>query len=115
MRFVALGVFLTFQAIAGGADWPQFRGPAGQGVSSEKGRPTAWSPTENVVWRVALGGAGTSSPIFVGDRIYLTAYSGFKVPGEGGGSMESLRRHVICLNRKDGQLVWNTDIPSKLP
>lgn len=108
-------VLCAASSMATAADWPQFRGSQGQGVSNEKGLPTTWSGAENVAWKVELPGAGTSSPIFVGDRIYLTAYSGFKVPGQGGGSMEGLKRHVLSLNRRDGKLLWNADIPSKLP
>jgi len=110
-----IGFAVLLTAGASAADWPQFRGLAGQGLSGEKGLPTTWSATQNVVWKVPLPGAGTSSPIFVGNRIYLTAYSGFKVPGEAGGSMERLQRKVLCLNRANGQQVWVADIPSKLP
>ena len=44
------------------ADWPQFRGPDGQGHASERGLPLAWSETENVVWRTPIEGLGWSSP-----------------------------------------------------
>src|SRR5271168_3822755 len=52
--------------VACGADWTQFRGPGGSGTSTDTGLPTTWSSTENVVWRTALPGPGTSSPIVVG-------------------------------------------------
>ena len=94
-------------------DWTQFRGPA-QGTSAEKGLPTTWSATQNVVWKTALPGAGTSSPITVGDKIYLTAYSGFNVPGEPG-DMNALKRHLVCLDRKSGKLLWTKDVAAKLP
>src|SRR6185436_11335396 len=101
----SLGLLVTLTAAACGADWVQFRGHQGQGLSSENGLPTTWSGTQNVVWKVELPGAGTSSPIFVGNRIYLTAYSGFKVPGQSAGSMDSLKRQVLCLNRADGKQI----------
>ncbi len=53
-------------------DWPQFRGPTGQGVSDERNLPLTWSETTNVRWKVAIPGRGWSSPVIQGDRIWLT-------------------------------------------
>ena len=53
-------------------DWPQFRGPTGQGVSKEQNLPLTWSETKNVRWKVAIPGRGWSSPVIQGDRIWLT-------------------------------------------
>ena len=53
-------------------DWPQFRGPGGQGVSDEKNVPLTWSETKNVRWKTAIPGRGWSSPVIQGDRIWLT-------------------------------------------
>jgi outer membrane protein assembly factor BamB len=100
---------------AAAADWPQFRGPGGQGVSAEKGLPTTWSGSENIVWKTELPGAGTSSPIFVGNRIFLTCYSGYNMPGERGGEQSDLKREVVCLDRQSGKLLWAKEVPSKLP
>lgn len=57
-------------------NWPQWRGPALTGVSPETGLPTTWSDTENVAWRTPLEGAGVSSPIVWGDRVYVTSQVG---------------------------------------
>ena len=54
------------------ADWPQFRGPDGQGHASERGLPLAWSETENVVWRTPIEGLGWSSPVVQGGQVWLT-------------------------------------------
>jgi outer membrane protein assembly factor BamB len=54
------------------ADWPQFRGPTGQGVSDERNLPLSWSETKNVRWKVEIPGRGWSSPVVQGDRIWLT-------------------------------------------
>ncbi len=99
--------------LAATQDWSQFRGP-NQGLSAEKSLPTTWSAAENVLWKTPLPGAGTSSPIFVGDKIYLSAYSGFNIPGEPG-DMNALKRHLVCLDRKTGKLLWSKDVASKLP
>jgi outer membrane protein assembly factor BamB len=116
MRGMATMLVVGFWAASAyAADWNQFRGSDGQGISSDKGLPTTWSATENIVWKSELPGPGTSSPIFVGDRILLTAYSGYNVPNQPAGNMEDLKRYVVCLRRGDGQLQWTADVPSKLP
>src|SRR5262245_54263186 len=97
------------------ADWPQFRGPTGFGTSSQTGLPVTWSATENIVWKTELPGAGTSCPILVGDRIFLTCYSGYAVPGKEGGSIDDLKRHVVCLNRADGKQLWTKEVQTKQP
>ena len=53
-------------------DWPQFRGPGGQGHSSERGLPLEWSESKNVAWKVAVPGRGWSSPVVAGERVWLT-------------------------------------------
>ena len=113
--YYALILVLAGVGTLGAAEsWMQFRGPGGQGVSSEKTLPTNWSATENIAWKTTLPGAGTSSPILVGDKIYLTCYSGYNVPGQQG-DMSDLKRHLVCLNRKDGKLLWKNDSAAKLP
>lgn len=52
--------------------WPQFRGPTGQGLSAATGLPVKWSETENVKWKVPLAGKAWSSPVILGDQIWLT-------------------------------------------
>ena len=95
-------------------NWPRFRGPGGMGVAAENGLPITWDESK-IVWRRQLPGAGASSPITFHDHIYLTAYSGYYVPGVPGGSVEELKRHVIALRRTDGRIVWDKQIPARLP
>jgi outer membrane protein assembly factor BamB len=54
------------------ANWPQWRGPQGTGVSSEKGLPAEWNGKSNIVWKTQLGGLGVSSPVIWDDRVFLT-------------------------------------------
>jgi len=96
-------------------DWARFRGPDGQGQSDAKGLPVQWSSSENLAWKKALPGPGASSPIVSGDHIYVTCYTGFFVPGEAEGSQKDLKRHLICLARTDGQVIWEQAVPAKLP
>ncbi len=100
---------------ASGAEWRQFRGPGTAGVSPEADTPVEWSAEENIVWKTALPGAGTSSPIVVDGRVYLTSYTGFNVPGRGGGVMSHLKRHLLCVDRKTGKLLWAKELKTRLP
>ncbi|MFN4259652.1 MAG: PQQ-binding-like beta-propeller repeat protein [Gemmataceae bacterium] len=122
MRFVSRSVWFlgALFLIARGAsdsraDWPQFRGPGGSGISTEKGGPLRWSQTQNIIWKAELPGAGTSSPVIFGEKIFLTSYTGYNVPGQPGGAMQNLKRHVLCLRRDNGQLLWQQEVPSRLP
>lgn len=58
------------------ANWPQWRGPSGLGVSSESGLPTRWSAGENIAWSAVLAGLGSSSPIAWNDQVFVTAQIG---------------------------------------
>lgn len=95
-------------------DWSSFRGPTGMGTSDAKGLPETWSQSENIAWKTKLPGPGASSPVVFGDRIYVTCYTGFFVPGEEG-SKENLKRHLIALDRKSGKITWDKAISAKLP
>ena len=95
-------------------NWPAFRGAGGMGVSSAKNLPVEWGTDKNIAWKASLPGAGASSPVVFGDRIYLTAYSGFFAPGQDG-KKDDLKRHLIALKRKDGSTVWDQAVPAKLP
>jgi len=59
-------------AVTRADDWPQFRGPSGQGHSSDAGLPLAWSESRNVVWKAPVPGRGWSSPVVAGGRVWLT-------------------------------------------
>src|SRR5687767_1992319 len=80
-------------------DWPQFRGPTGQGVSEERGLPLTWSENKNVRWKVAIPGRGWSSPVVVGERIWLTTAT-----DEG----KSLR--AIAIDRNTGAIIQNVEV-----
>ncbi len=110
------------QASGGGAsvnasstDWPNFRGPSGMGTSDAAGLPVTWSERENIVWKTPLPGAGASSPVVFGDRIYLTCYTGYFVPGEESGRQEDLKRHLLAIERGDGRIAWNKPISARMP
>src|SRR5262245_24436715 len=85
-------------------EWPQFRGPGGRGVSADQRLPSTWSQTENLVWKTRLPGPGTSSPIVVGERLFLTCYSGYGVPDASGAGMDQLKRQMVCLDAGTGKV-----------
>jgi outer membrane protein assembly factor BamB len=107
---LALSTLLAFAA-----NWPNFRGPGSSGVSEEKGLPARWSDRENVVWKTPLPGPGASSPITSGDRVFVTCYTGYGIPGKRGGSQKDLQRHLLCLDRKKGTILWGKKVDAKLP
>ena len=108
----------------GAANWPQWRGPLGQGISDETRLPGEWSPTTHVAWKAAIAGRGHSAPVVWGDRVFVTtAVEGDVVPGHGapahtdGGkpflhpdSVGVDRRNtlkVIALDARSGAVVWD--------
>jgi outer membrane protein assembly factor BamB len=96
-------------------DWSRFRGPGGMGASDAAELPISWSASENIAWKTPLPGAGASSPIVVRDRVYLTCYTGYFVPGEAEGSLDKLQRHLLAVRLGDGQILWDKAVPAKLP
>ena len=72
-RYLALRAAHWYSAAGVRAeDWPQFRGPTGQGHSSERGLPLDWSESRNVKWKTPVPGRGWSSPVVAGGRVWLT-------------------------------------------
>jgi len=107
-KFLGLVAVLTLSALSASAadselhsNWPRFRGPLGTGVSTEKDLPIKWSNEENVTWRLAIPGEGSSSPVVWNDRIFLTT-------GRERNGVRGYDRHLICVDRRLGQVVWET-------
>ncbi|SVC34002.1 uncharacterized protein METZ01_LOCUS286856, partial [marine metagenome] len=64
----------TLAAAENTSNWPQWRGPNGDGTAANEKAPTTWSETKNLKWKLKLPGYGASSPIIWNDRVYLTCY-----------------------------------------
>jgi outer membrane protein assembly factor BamB len=71
-RISASLLILSISALASAGQWPEFRGPSGQGHASETGLPLEWSESRNVVWKTPVPGRGWSSPVVADGRIWLT-------------------------------------------
>ncbi len=128
IKLILVILFLSCLALltttAGAANWPQWRGPNGSGVSTEKNLPAEWNPNKNIKWKIPIAGRGHSSPVVWENKIFLTtAIEGDVVPGakavthivEGGqvflhpDSIGADRKHtfkVICLNADTGKVLW---------
>ncbi len=86
-------------------DWPQWRGPHVDGISTGAAVPVSWhdgSPGENIVWKQQIPGRGHSSPIIIGDLVYVET-----------ADEQAQVQSVICLSRLDGQQVWKKDLFEK--
>lgn len=124
---ITLLVTIAFFSSTAFADpnWPQWRGPDGQGVSTETGLPDDWSATKNVKWKTPIEGRGHSSPIVWGKKIFLTtALDGKQVAGRKPGVTHKLSDgtefvhpdamgadlihtlKVICVDRETGKILW---------
>jgi outer membrane protein assembly factor BamB len=110
---VLLCLFTPFTAFR--ADWLQFRGPGSQGKSDEKGLPLEWSSEKNIAWKLKLPGAGASSPVILGQRVYITCYSGYGMDSKDPGEQEDLRRHLLCVDRVGGKIFWQKEFEPVLP
>src|SRR5258705_3707723 len=89
--------WLLIQLAFAAADWTQFRGPNGSGISPSKDLPERFDLQKNVVWRTALP-LGHSSPVFTADHIFVTAFEGKTLL-------------TICLDRTSGKVLWRREAP----
>lgn len=105
LTWVPLLAVCTLLLLAGplhAANWPAWRGPTANGVTSERNLPTRWSTNENVRWRVPLPEPGNSTPIVWGNRIFLTQ-----------SIAKENRRTLMCFDRRNGKLLWQSGVEVK--
>jgi outer membrane protein assembly factor BamB len=94
---------LSLSVLAQRNDWPEFRGPEGQGHSVAKNVPTEWSAKKNIKWRVAIAGRGWSSPVIVADRLYLTT-------AVADSAIEPISLRALCLETSSGKTLWDVEV-----
>jgi outer membrane protein assembly factor BamB len=122
---LALLAFLSLTTVGSAANWPQWRGPDGSGISTEKNLPAEWSPGKNIKWKTPIAGRGHSSPIVWDKYIFVTtAVEGEPVSGAKAAkhtiegkefvhpdSVGADRKHtfkVVALDRDSGKILWET-------
>jgi hypothetical protein len=117
-------------------NWPQWRGPAATGISTETGLPERWSDTENIAWKAPVRGLGISSPVVWGDQVFVTSQIGRSARRAGnhptlvqGGSPSDAGERalggtaapaagkvsflVTALSRIDGRKLWEYELPAE--
>jgi hypothetical protein len=96
----AFGLTIGSSNLLSAEDWPVWRGPNRNNVApANQTPPTSWSENKNVIWRAEIPGLGHSSPIVVGERIFLTT-----------SETDSQVQSVICFDRKNGKRLWQTPV-----
>jgi outer membrane protein assembly factor BamB len=115
---------ITLPLVAAEPDWPQWRGPAGQGhAPAARDLPVTWSETENVAWKTPLAGRGWSSPVIGGGRIWVTtaiereaspeekarALAGNRMAGQLEVSGSVMIR-AVCLDEASGKILHDVEL-----
>lgn len=109
LRSLCLALLFVPAALATAEEnWPQFRGPRGDGTSDATGLPTRFNESENVRWKTPLHDRGWSSPVVFGDQIWVTA-----APEDG------TKDYAICVDKNTGKILydihlWDVEEPSPL-
>lgn len=128
----AIALVLFESASAAAVEWPQFRGPLGDGRVAKPGFPLRWSESENVAWKVKIPGEGWSQPVVWGDKVFLTAAVSDSAPkpkgmSEGTQAPSSIfpglskpvdalyRWEVVCVNLENGNTLWRRQVAEKKP
>ena len=139
---LAIGSLMSWAALCAHGEsghdyWPTWRGPEATGAAPKGTPPLTWSETENVKWKVKLPGAGTSSPIVWGDRIFFQTATGTdqkgapaaasegsesggdeggRRPFHGGVAPDNVYRfELLCLDRGTGEIRWQRTVREELP
>lgn len=138
---LAIALVLSVSALSRGADsaseadrnWPQWRGPSGNGVAPHGDPPVEWSEQKNVKWKTAIPGLGHATPVVWGDRIFVltavetdtdgdvkaAAEASGKVPGwmkKQGRSTSRIHRFVVlCIDRRNGKTLWEKTVREEMP
>ena len=124
---VAILAMLCCALTQAGDEWPDFRGPDGQGHSAATGLPSTWSESQNVVWKTPIPGTGWSSPVIYGDEVWLTTAVPSDKPDEGttpskddyrpakpgSGTIVSpkpLSLRALCVSLQSGKIIKNIEV-----
>ncbi len=121
--FLALASALLLLPQLHAEDWPQWRGPDGQGHAKTTGLPATWSETENIAWKTTIPGRGWSSPVIAGDQIWLTTANEVpakpadierRIKSNTGNQpltlLESVSLRAVCVDRRTGRVLDNVEL-----
>src|SRR3712207_5431027 len=95
-----VAVCLSLAALSSAADWPQWRGPEGTGVSTERQPPIVWHEQRAIVWKTTMPGPAASTPAIWGDAVFVTAHT----------AEDKLL--LLRLSKKTGDIVWTHEVGS---
>lgn len=98
---IVVAISSVIAGAASAADWPEFRGPTGQGHAATKRLPLEWNATQNVAWKQPVPGKGWSSPSLSGGKLFLTS-----AVGEDG----KRALHALCFDAQSGRELWNVTL-----
>ncbi len=100
MKFqVTAAVIVLVFSVPAPANWPDWRGPTGQGSSDAKGLPLHWSETQNIVWKTPIHDLGYSTPVVWGEQIWLTTAT---AKGE--------TLYAMCIDLNSGKVIYDIDV-----
>jgi outer membrane protein assembly factor BamB len=102
-------VFCLATSVIHSEEWTQFRG-SDFNRTSETSIAERWD-LENIAWKTSLPGRGASSPVVFGDRLYLTAFTGYAIEKATPGDPGKLVRHLLCIHADDGKVLWQKAVP----
>jgi outer membrane protein assembly factor BamB len=91
-----IAILCTFSSTVFAADWPEFRGPSGNGIVEATGLPLTWSETENVRWKTEIPYKGWSTPVVLGGQVWLTT-----------ATPDGTDFYAICVDAESGEIVFN--------
>jgi outer membrane protein assembly factor BamB len=91
------------------ADWPQFRGPTADGISTAKNLPTSWSSDKNIAWKKEIPGRGWSSPVLSGGKLYLTTAL-ITDGGQESNPKANRSLRALCLDAATGNILWDQEV-----
>src|SRR5436190_5488003 len=94
-----MGLLPMLRLCAENVNWPQFRGPRGDGTSTSTGLPLHWTETENVKWKVPIHGRAWSSPVIWDNQVWLTT-----------ATPDGKELFVVCVDRETGRTIFDFNI-----
>jgi len=99
LKSILLIVFINFITETQAQNWPCWRGPNGDGTSSETNLPVQWDSNKNVVWKSVVPGIGHSSPIIWDDKLFTSS-----------AISETQEKVLLCYNSQTGDLIWQKTV-----